>query len=109
MEGPASIRVAFDLGETLSGSTREQISFRQVHKATGARVRHRRCAELTGNEAAQRVAAEASTGAVEPLPIRASLNGTPAALSPSELAKGYEYEKDQYVCLSREELTQLLR
>ncbi len=25
----------------------EKIRFRQVHKGTGARVRHRRCAELT--------------------------------------------------------------
>ena len=29
-------------------------------------------------------------------------------MNPSELAKGYEYEKGHYVCLSREELTQLL-
>ena len=46
----------------------EKISFRQVHKATGARVRHRRCAELPGNEAEQSVAAAGWTGVVEPLP-----------------------------------------
>jgi DNA end-binding protein Ku len=95
----------------------EKISFRQLHKITGARVRHRLCTEtdpITPTPTAKDSAAENTAVRQKPmnaptlLSIDAAAPVSAAALSRSDVAKGYEYEKGRYVPISREELTQLV-
>ena len=95
----------------------EKVSFRQVHKQTGARVRHSLCTDgdrLDALSAAkdpvgQVVMAKGKpTSAPTPLSAPATADVQPATVSRNDLAKGYEFEKGKYVCVSQNELADLL-
>ena len=95
----------------------EKIRFRQVHKQTGARVRHSRCTDSDRLEAlpaakdpvGQAVTAKGKpTSVVTPLSMPATASVQPSMVSRNDLAKGYEFEKGKYVCVSQNALAQLL-
>ena len=85
----------------------EKVSFRQVHQATGTRVRQALYREPTDNDSEQddelsssaKVQTRRADGAIPfPAPAR------PVEVSRKELAKGYEYEPGRYLVLSRDEM-----
>lgn len=101
----------------------EKVSFRQLHARTGARIRHaliaepppepepepeldkpllRRGAGTRGSPAPEPFVAQAGAR----IPQRAEPEPEPEAreITRSEIVKGYEYARDQYVTLSRDEL-----
>ena len=94
----------------------EKVSFGQVHKVTGARLRH----TLSIDDAAEPAAAIADrpveaaaakrkpTGSREPLAVHAPAALQTTGLSHADVAKGYEYQKGRYVCISRDELRGLV-
>ena len=94
----------------------EKVSFRQLHQATGARVRQRLVAEAPPEpepepepEPAPVRATAPARGAVTPFiaPRRQpepEPEPEPREVSRSEIVKGFEYARDQYVTLSKEEL-----
>ena len=95
----------------------EKVSFRQVHKPTGARVRHSLCTDGSSALAIppDRVrAAESATAVQQPTSSErrhaagAVAGPQPVELSRAEVGKGYEYEKGRYVCISRDELAGLI-
>lgn len=94
----------------------EKISFRQLHKSTGARIRQQL---YTNTESevpipANDIAADVpiSTAKLKPsshaLSFHPPAEPVPRALSRDDVAKGYPYDKDQYVSVSREDLAQLV-
>jgi DNA end-binding protein Ku len=105
----------------------EKVSFRQLHQATGARVRQTLVAEAPPEpewepepdpETAPPQAQQRSrvSRAPEPIPFVAARPAAPVKpaipppppeqreLSRSEIVKGYEYARDRYVTLTKEEL-----
>ena len=89
----------------------EKVGFRQVHQATGTRVRqalYREPQELCADNAVDRDDELPSSATVEtrsadgtiPFPVPAR----PVEVSREELAKGYEYEPGRYLVLSRDEM-----
>ena len=94
----------------------EKVSFRQVHKETGARVRHTLRTEDAGDAAAAAqdepvkpaAVKRKPTGSREPLAVHAAAALQTAGLSRADVGKGYEYQKGRYVCISRDELTGLV-
>src|SRR5215207_4839031 len=95
----------------------EKISFRQVHAATGARVRHHLQAEARSTASLEqaidaphtRAPPAGETDAATRIPESdASLTcPQPGQVSRRDLTKGYEYERDAFVCMSGEELKRL--
>lgn len=95
----------------------EKISFRQLHKATGARVRHTVCvdfdhvdAAITANEIpAEETVEQTGANAISTMQAVAPHAGMrSAAVKREELVKGYEYENGRYISFTRQELaTQL--
>jgi DNA end-binding protein Ku len=102
----------------------EKISFRQLHGATGARVRQKLVAEAPPEpeydvqpepESEPEPVRQAANGPViVPPPNRPRIEPEPAPPPPlerevsrSEITKGYEYEKGRYAMISKEELSQL--
>jgi DNA end-binding protein Ku len=85
----------------------EKVSFRQVHEATGTRVRQALWRESgtspgveDSDEQEQETREVRKSDTVIPFPVP-----PPAVeVSRSELAKGYEYEPGRFVVLSREEM-----
>ena len=94
----------------------EKVSFRQLHKATGARVRHRLCTDsdtvvpIAGNDTNpdSAPAMGKANSRVPPLPLTCVAVAPRSEVRRQDVAKGYEYEKDRYVCISQAELAQLL-
>lgn len=107
----------------------EKVSFRQLHGATGARVRQSLVAEappeseydvqpepeveVSRGAAVRRAPEPQRFTAPAPTPIRPPNGRTAEAvpappesreISRSEIVKGYEYSRDQYVTFTREEL-----
>jgi DNA end-binding protein Ku len=95
----------------------EKISFRQVHAATGARVRHHLHAEAPSTDLLEQASGALhttaglarETEAATYIPERdASLTRPePVPVSRRDLTKGYEYERDAFVCVSADELKRL--
>lgn len=105
-----------------------KVSFRQLHGPTGSRVRHLLVAESEPAEDSSEESVEISAGSgsttaarsaeAVPFVVRAARSSyEPAASAPepppreiprSQIVKGYEYAKDQYITLSREELAQIV-
>jgi DNA end-binding protein Ku len=95
----------------------EKISFRQVHAATGTRVRHHLHVEAPSTASLEqaidaphtRAALARETEAPTRIPkTDASLScPEPVPVSRMDLTKGYEYERDAFVCVSGEELKRL--
>src|SRR3982751_3866578 len=93
-------------GKLYRAAQAEKISFRQLQKTTGARVRHTLCADVVHVDAAitsQGTPAEKSfdkTRANDPSTVPA-VNAHPgmqrAAPKRQDLIKGYEYEKGRYI------------
>jgi DNA end-binding protein Ku len=96
----------------------EKISFRQLHKSTGARIRQQLYTdtEFEVPIPADDIAAGVpiSTAKLKPgshartLSLHPPAEPVPQALSRDDVAKGYQYDKDQYVSVSREDLAQLV-
>jgi DNA end-binding protein Ku len=96
----------------------EKISFRQLHKASGARVRHKLCTEVEHDVPmpAADIPAEVDISASKLKPnshgptlsLPAPAEPVPPALSRQDVTKGYEYGKDHYLVLSRGELAPLI-
>jgi DNA end-binding protein Ku len=100
----------------------EKVSFRQLHQATGARVRQRLVAEAPPEPEIEpepepepepvRAVAPARKAVTpfiaprpQPEPVREpEPEPQPREVSRSEIVKGFEYARDQYVTLSKEEL-----
>jgi hypothetical protein len=84
----------------------EKVSFRQVHEASGTRVRQAlwrepgEALDLEGSGAEELVPEKAASDAVIPFPAQPQA----VEVSRSELAKGYEYEPGRFVVLSRNEM-----
>ena len=74
----------------------DKVEFRQVHEATGSRVRQALYCEP------QQPATATQRGAQGAIPFRSPAQ--PVEVSRGELAKGYEYERGRYLVLSREEI-----
>jgi DNA end-binding protein Ku len=111
----------------------EKVSFRQLHAGTGSRVRQALVAatpvETEYGEAYEDAEEEArpargtaqsaqetapfvvppkgSRSAAAPVPPPPSLAAEPREIARSEIVKGYEYARDQYVTLTREELANI--
>src|SRR4051794_11813641 len=92
----------------------EKISFRQLHKTTGARVRQQRSPDADHIVAASLVkdtvgnsarGEELNSASIPKLNGRAILDTAP--LKSEDLIKGYEFEKGSYVRFSREELARV--
>ena len=87
----------------------EKISFRQLHKASGARVRHKLCTDVEHDVRmpAADIPAEVDISAAELKPnshgptlsLPAPAEPVPPALSRQDVTKGYEYGKDHYLVL----------
>ena len=96
----------------------ETISFRQLYRTSGARLRHKLCTDI--EHAVRMPVADMtpkpgiSTAKLKPSSHRSTLSLDTAvehmapALSRQDVAKGYEYEKDQYLTVSRDDLAQLV-
>src|SRR4051794_11701418 len=117
MERASSIRSAFDSVKLYRAAQAEKVSFRQLHTATGARVRHWRCVDPgsalpapVSNEAASQTALKKpKADSATAMPAHDSDAGLQtAALKREDLMKGYEYEKGRYIRLSREELADVV-
>ncbi len=81
----------------------EKVSFRQVHEATGSRVRQALYREPEDSKDLSNEAEESDSGSsdtVIPFPSQPKA----VEVSRGELAKGYEYEPGRYLVLSREEI-----
>ena len=90
----------------------EKVSFRQLQKTTGARVRHRLC---TGSDPVPPSPAAAQLGASNEMvaakdkansrtpavPLAVEAQTPTSGLSREDLTRGYEYEKHRYVCSRR--------
>ena len=91
----------------------EKVGFRQIHEATGARVRQTLYREpqpsLTA-QAVQNCTSQAEVGLTAPVSrTKQTADRTipfpgPVEVSRDELAKGYEYEPGRYIVLSKEEM-----
>jgi hypothetical protein len=96
----------------------EKISFRHLYKSTGARIRQQLYTDtesevpIPPNDIAPGV--PISTAKLKPsshgrtLLLHRPAEPVPRALSRDDVAKGYQYNKDQYVSVSREDLAQLV-
>ncbi|MDZ4800580.1 MAG: Ku protein, partial [Bryobacteraceae bacterium] len=99
----------------------EKVSFRQLQASTGTRVRQALMSaapvsltrEDSADEDEQSEPPQAKAAAAAPFLVPPS-EGRPAEedyepreIDRSELVKGYEYSKDQYVTVSKEELAQI--
>lgn len=84
----------------------DKVEFRQVHEATGSRVRqtlYREPGEATEDTEAK-VSESASEQQARQKTIPFPSPTAPVQVSRSELAKGYEYEPGRYLVLSRDEI-----
>src|SRR5215207_2880139 len=95
----------------------EKISFRQVHAATGARVRHHLHAEAPSTDLLEQAsgALHTTAGLARETEAATHIPESDASLTRPEavpvsrrnLTKGYEYERNEFVCVSGDELKRL--
>jgi hypothetical protein len=96
----------------------EKVSFRQVQKETGARIRHALRTDIrlldgttpaSTDDVAETVVAKPKPASAAMLPsVRTTATVQSAPLSRRDLAKGYEDEKGKFVCVGPDELAGLL-
>ena len=87
----------------------EKLSFRQIHEPTGARVRQALFREEDSLSSSQdgpwkKLQSQTADHASSSSPIPFPSNTTAGEVNRSDLAKGYEYEKDRYLVLTRDEI-----
>jgi DNA end-binding protein Ku len=94
----------------------EKVSFRQLHKTTGARVQQKLVAAAPadpaddvaiGSEPTPKSKPSISGPQVAPPPAEAPQAWKTREVSRDELVKGFEYEKDRFATLTKEELEEL--
>ena len=76
--------VSFGIGLYVATETKSQISFHQISRRTGERIRHQKVLESAAEN-----------------------NETTAAVEKDDIVKGYEYQKGQYVIIEPSELEHL--
>ena len=80
----------------------DKVEFRQVHEATGSRVRQALYREPAQSEAPKLSSTGTQRGSQGAIPFRKPAQSV--EVSRGELAKGYEYETGRYLVLSREDI-----